>query len=136
MEVTVIGIRRGSDFLEVSSLQKTSKNGRRAYFRIFLNFCLAVHIAVKENYTSMDDVTRVHTITYGDFFRDFLLENQLCVFSSEITEDWRSRKEWVTNGKPNLEFLSNRFGKSEIFFFSFARSSWITIKIININLNC
>ncbi|XP_074629189.1 2-oxoglutarate and iron-dependent oxygenase JMJD4-like isoform X2 [Acropora palmata] len=58
----------------------------------------------------MDDVTRVHTITYGDFFRDFLLENQLCVFSSEITEDWRSRKEWVTNGKPNLEFLSNRFG--------------------------
>ena len=80
----------------------------------------------------MDDVTRVHTITYGDFFRDFLLANQLCVFSSEITEDWRSRKEWVTNGKPNLEFLSNRFGKCEIFFFSFARSSWITIKIINI----
>lgn len=58
----------------------------------------------------MDDVTRVHTITYGDFFKDFLLANQLCVFSSEITEDWRSRKEWVTNGKPNLEFLSNRFG--------------------------
>ncbi|XP_067018397.1 2-oxoglutarate and iron-dependent oxygenase JMJD4-like isoform X3 [Acropora muricata] len=58
----------------------------------------------------MDDVTRMHTITYGDFFRDFLLANQLCVFSSEITEDWRSRKEWVTNGKPNLEFLSNRFG--------------------------
>lgn len=80
----------------------------------------------------MDDVTRVHTITYGDFFKDFLLANQLCVFSSEITEDWRSRKEWVTNGKPNLEFLSNRFGKSEIFFFSFARSSWITIKIKNI----
>lgn len=80
----------------------------------------------------MDDVTRVHTITYGDFFRDFLLANQLCVFSSEITEDWRSRKEWVTNGKPNLEFLSNRFGKSKIFFFSFARSSWITIKIVYI----
>lgn len=58
----------------------------------------------------MDDVTRVHAITYGDFFRDFLEANQLCVFSSEITEDWQSRKEWVTNGKPNLEFLSNRFG--------------------------
>lgn len=48
MEVTVIGIRRGSDFLEVNSLRKTSKNGRRAYVRIFLNFRSALHVAVKE----------------------------------------------------------------------------------------
>ena len=80
----------------------------------------------------MDDVTRVHAITYGNFFRDFLEANQLCVFSSEITEDWQSRKEWVTNGKPNLEFLSNQFGKSEIlqalenkFLFSYSENKFL-----------
>lgn len=60
----------------------------------------------------MDDVERVGAITYEDFFRDYLEANQLCVFSTEVTEHWRSRKEWVMNGRPYLEILSNQFGHS------------------------
>lgn len=60
----------------------------------------------------MDDVERVGAITYEDFFRDYLEANQLCVFSTEVTQHWRSRKEWVMNGRPHLEILSNQFGHS------------------------
>lgn len=59
----------------------------------------------------MDYLKRVGAIKYEEFFRDFLEANKVCIFSSELTEHWRSRKEWVTaDGKPNLEFLSNEFG--------------------------
>ncbi|KAL9958455.1 hypothetical protein ACROYT_G035470 [Oculina patagonica] len=58
----------------------------------------------------MDDLERVGAIKYEEFFRDFLEPNQLCIFSSELTQHWRSRKEWVKDGKPNLDFLSNEYG--------------------------
>lgn len=64
----------------------------------------------KELWRSMDDLKRVGAIKYEEFFRDFMETNQLCIFSSELTKDWRSRKEWVKDGKPNFDFLSKEFG--------------------------
>lgn len=58
----------------------------------------------------MDDLKRVGAIKYEEFFEDFLETNQLCIFSSELTQHWRSRKEWVEDGKPNLDFLTKEFG--------------------------
>ena len=57
-----------------------------------------------------DNLERVGVIKYEEFFRDFLEANKLCIFSSEVTQHWRSRKEWVIDGRPNFEFLSNHFG--------------------------
>lgn len=62
----------------------------------------------------MDDLERLGAIEYEKFFRDFLKANQLCIFSSELTQHWRSRKEWVEDGKPNLDFLSNEFGNYKL----------------------
>lgn len=60
----------------------------------------------------MDDIERIGSIKYEEFFRSYLEANQLCIFSSELTKHWRSRNEWVSNGRPNLEFLSKTFGES------------------------
>jgi len=65
----------------------------------------------------MDDLERVGTVKYEEFFRDFLEPNQLCIFSSELTKDWRSRKDWVTDGRPNFDLLSKEFGKSQFLSF-------------------
>ncbi|MBZ3882538.1 JmjC domain-containing protein 4 [Sciurus carolinensis] len=49
--------------------------------------------------------------SYADFFRGFLLPNLPCVFSSAFTEDWGSRRRWVTpEGKPDFEYLLQKYG--------------------------
>ncbi|XP_047393562.1 2-oxoglutarate and iron-dependent oxygenase JMJD4 isoform X3 [Sciurus carolinensis] len=49
--------------------------------------------------------------SYADFFRGFLLPNLPCVFSSAFTEDWGSRRLWVTpEGKPDFEYLLQKYG--------------------------
>lgn len=65
----------------------------------------------------MDDLERIGTIKYEEFFRDFLEPNQPCVFSSEVTEHWRSRQEWIIDQRPHFEFLSKEFGNFNIHFF-------------------
>ncbi|XP_020620520.1 jmjC domain-containing protein 4-like isoform X2 [Orbicella faveolata] len=58
----------------------------------------------------MDDLKRIGAIKCREFFEFFLETNQLCIFSSELTQHWRSRKEWVKDGKPDLDYLSKEFG--------------------------
>lgn len=53
------------------------------------------------------------SITYGQFFTNFLLENRPCVFQSDITREWRCRREWNMNGAPNFEILLELFGMSK-----------------------
>ncbi|XP_069107689.1 2-oxoglutarate and iron-dependent oxygenase JMJD4-like isoform X2 [Argopecten irradians] len=36
--------------------------------------------------------------SYEDFFRKYLLQNQPCIFSSKLTQDWLSRQNWVDGG--------------------------------------
>ncbi|NWH41928.1 JMJD4 protein, partial [Chloropsis hardwickii] len=60
----------------------------------------------------VDFIDKVDSFTYSDFFRDYLIPNHPCIFSAKFTEDWGSRKNWVTwDGKPNFEHLLQKFGK-------------------------
>jgi len=56
----------------------------------------------------------VSYITLDQFQDLYLSQNRLCIFSPIFTDDWRSRHEWVMNGKPNLEYLSEQFGNCTI----------------------
>ncbi|KAG3265114.1 jumonji domain containing 4, transcript variant X1 [Ictidomys tridecemlineatus] len=51
------------------------------------------------------------TFSYADFVKAFLLPNRPCVFSSAFTENWGSRRRWVTpEGKPDFEYLLQKYG--------------------------
>ncbi|KAM4870726.1 2-oxoglutarate and iron-dependent oxygenase JMJD4 isoform X2 [Urocitellus parryii] len=51
------------------------------------------------------------TFSYADFVKAFLLPNRPCVFSSAFTENWGSRRHWVTpEGKPDFEYLLQKYG--------------------------
>ncbi|RLW11403.1 hypothetical protein DV515_00001237 [Chloebia gouldiae] len=58
----------------------------------------------------VDFIDKADSFTYSDFFRDYLIPNHPCIFSAKFTEDWGSRKNWVTwDGKPNFEHLLQNF---------------------------
>ena len=67
----------------------------------------------------LDDLKRVDFIKYEHFFHNFLKQNKLCIFSSALTKHWRSRNEWVRDGKPNFDFLTSAFGNSLFSFLVF-----------------
>lgn len=52
-----------------------------------------------------------NTLSYEDFFKQYLLTNRPCILSSEFTNSWRSRKEWCKDdGSPDFEFIQKYFG--------------------------
>ncbi|XP_068862316.1 2-oxoglutarate and iron-dependent oxygenase JMJD4 isoform X3 [Aphelocoma coerulescens] len=63
----------------------------------------------------VDFIDKVESFTYSDFFRDYLLPNHPCVLSAKFTEDWSSRRTWVTrHGQPNFEHLLQKFGEAVV----------------------
>ncbi|KAM9101973.1 2-oxoglutarate and iron-dependent oxygenase JMJD4 [Sarcophilus harrisii] len=61
------------------------------------------------------DFIQAESFTYPDFFKGYLLPNVPCVFSSAFTQDWGSRKSWVTReGKPNFDHLLGSFGDASV----------------------
>ena len=73
----------------------------------------ALHVSsYNENEPATCHVDKIEDIGYDEFVMRYMLPNRLCVFSKEVTKSWKSRSEWVENGKPNLRFLSERFGRS------------------------
>lgn len=59
----------------------------------------------------VDFIEKPDSFSYADFFKGYLLPNLPCVFSSAFTEDWGSRRLWVTpNGKPNFDYLLQNYG--------------------------
>ena len=57
------------------------------------------------------DFNEVPEILYEHFFEDYLVPNKPCLFNQKLTENWRSRREWVQfDGAPNFEFLRFHFG--------------------------
>jgi len=70
---------------------------------------------------------RTHgTLTYDDFFHDFLLPNKPCVLSPVVTENWRSRREWVKENKtPDVEYLRKHFGT-----YMTANPTWRTVETV------
>ena len=56
-------------------------------------------------------VERISTELSLDQFQErYLRLNKPCVFSGTFTKGWRSRIEWVKDGKPNAKYLSDKFG--------------------------
>eukprot|EP00794_Sanderia_malayensis_P017460 gene17460-19207_t len=49
-----------------------------------------------------------------DFHKLYLSGNKPCVLHKDLTKDWRSRQEWVVNGKPNFSHLREHFGSSKV----------------------
>lgn len=61
----------------------------------------------------VDFIEKPDSFSYADFFKGYLLPNLPCVFSSAFTEDWGSRRLWVTpSGKPNFDYLLQNYGTS------------------------
>ncbi|XP_006100278.1 jmjC domain-containing protein 4 [Myotis lucifugus] len=59
----------------------------------------------------VDFIEKPDSFSYTDFFKSYLLPNVPCVFSSAFTEDWGSRKHWVTpSGKPDFDYLLQNYG--------------------------
>ncbi|XP_066596398.1 2-oxoglutarate and iron-dependent oxygenase JMJD4 [Prorops nasuta] len=53
------------------------------------------------------------TISYDTFFNQFFVKNVPCIISSEITENWPCKKQWVLDNAPNFGFLEKVFGHNE-----------------------
>lgn len=52
-------------------------------------------------------------LSYSKFFKKYLLPNHPCMFSRRFTEEWKCRRQWVTeDGKPNFQKLLQEFGKT------------------------
>ncbi|XP_023671502.1 2-oxoglutarate and iron-dependent oxygenase JMJD4 [Paramormyrops kingsleyae] len=52
---------------------------------------------------------------YSRFFQRYLLPNRPCVLSRKFTDDWNSRKNWVTDeGKPNFRKLLQYFDDTPV----------------------
>ncbi|KAM4689710.1 2-oxoglutarate and iron-dependent oxygenase JMJD4 [Discoglossus pictus] len=61
----------------------------------------------------IDFIENPETFSYNTFFHNYLLANTPCIFSAKFTQDWGSRKSWVTaDNKPNWDHLLQRFGDS------------------------
>ncbi|EFN85605.1 JmjC domain-containing protein 4 [Harpegnathos saltator] len=54
------------------------------------------------------------TVTYNDFFSEYLIRNRPCIISSQATENWPCRREWVLEDAPNFEMLRTSFGHSVV----------------------
>ena len=53
--------------------------------------------------------------TWTEMFGKFVLPGKPFLLSSEFTEDWISRKEWVLkDGTPNIERLVEKYGIFEL----------------------
>ncbi len=59
-------------------------------------------------------VTRLNEdTTFVTFYFDFLLKNKPAIFESALTTNWQCMRDWVlSDGKPNLDFLREHFGRS------------------------
>lgn len=57
-------------------------------------------------------------LSYSKFFKKYLLPNHPCMFSRRFTEDWKCRRQWVSEeGKPNFQKLLQEFGKEDYYIY-------------------
>lgn len=79
---------------------------------------LEINESVKNNNKLNDDNdlniscnTRINdAITYNDFFTQYLIKNEPCVFRSGITNQWPCVNNWVFNNAPNFKHLKKLYG--------------------------
>ncbi|XP_028392950.1 2-oxoglutarate and iron-dependent oxygenase JMJD4-like isoform X2 [Dendronephthya gigantea] len=62
----------------------------------------------------MMEISRVSEIGYQEFVQKYLLGNLPCLLDERFTRNWKSRQEWVCDGKPNFEFLRESFAEATV----------------------
>ncbi|XP_057324903.1 2-oxoglutarate and iron-dependent oxygenase JMJD4-like isoform X1 [Microplitis mediator] len=59
--------------------------------------------------------TRLNTaITYNDFFTQYLIKNEPCVFKCGITNEWPCVNKWIFNNQPNFKHLKQLYGNCKV----------------------
>ncbi|CAH0557537.1 unnamed protein product [Brassicogethes aeneus] len=53
------------------------------------------------------------TTCYNYFFQNFMNINKPCIIRN-ITDGWESSKNWVKDGKPDFEYLTNKYGDCSV----------------------
>ncbi len=56
------------------------------------------------------DIARISEISYNEFVGKYLSKNLPCLLNERFTKNWKSRKEWISGGKPCFKFLRKSFG--------------------------
>ena len=56
------------------------------------------------------EISRISEITYNEFVGTYLAENLPCLLDERFTRNWKSRQEWISDGKPCFRFLKRSFG--------------------------
>ncbi|XP_045179491.2 2-oxoglutarate and iron-dependent oxygenase JMJD4-like [Mercenaria mercenaria] len=66
---------------------------------------------LREKSYKLETFEKVKEIDYNNFFKEYLLANKPCIFTPDVTMQWKSRKDWVMeNHTPNYTFLRALFG--------------------------
>ena len=52
----------------------------------------------------------VEKVTFEYFKGKYLLNNNACIFSNNLTENWSCLKTWIKNGKLDVDYFENNFG--------------------------
>ena len=50
------------------------------------------------------------SISYDDFVEKYLIKNNACIFSNNLTDNWNCSKAWIKDGKLNVKYFQNVFG--------------------------
>ncbi|KAJ8913510.1 hypothetical protein NQ315_017060 [Exocentrus adspersus] len=63
------------------------------------------------DYDSLNEIPvfDANNLSYNKFFKSFMLPNVPCIIQN-VTEQWDSSKLWVQSGKPNLDYLLDKYG--------------------------
>ncbi|KAK2158452.1 hypothetical protein LSH36_170g04052, partial [Paralvinella palmiformis] len=84
---------------------------------LFTLYCGELEVK-KLRQSAIDDITGIdyikEPVSYESFFLQYLLPNRPCILGPWSTENWLSRKEWVTNeNKPNWQLMKGKFGSAQ-----------------------
>ena len=60
------------------------------------------------------EIARISEISYSEFVDKYLSKNLPCLFAGSFTMNWKSRQEWVSDGKPCFDFLRKSFGDANV----------------------
>lgn len=67
----------------------------------------------KEPFVNLSDVLEIpvvdNTLLYSNIFKNYILKNRPCKIES-VGSLWNCSKYWVSNGKPDFEYLSSNYG--------------------------
>lgn len=63
----------------------------------------------------VDTIDRLKpTISYNDFYTNYLIQNKPCIFDASVTANWSCRRQWSLSGVIDFDALSLMFGSSTV----------------------